>query len=61
MWHNIDDTELLSVTTNGNYGRRVSQLAESDHASILGVRKNGAALILMIFTEQEYERIISHM
>ena len=61
-WSIYEDKELFPVSTKGStYGRSASSLAECGNASLQGVRKHGAALALLLFIEQDAERISSRI
>ena len=61
-WSSYEDKELFPVATKGaTYGRSASSLAECGNASLQGVRKHGAALALLLFIEQDAERISSRV
>ena len=48
------------VTNGGTYGKCVSYKAESLNVSLLGMRKYVLELDILIFIEQESERIVSY-
>ena len=61
-WNDHADAELFpNSTKGGTYGRCASSLAESGNHALFGVRKHGAATALILFIEQDAERIASRI
>ena len=62
LWINIDNKELFHISKNsGTYDTCDSSLAGSSNVSLIGVRKHGSSISLLLFNENEDERIISYM
>ena len=48
------------INNGGTYDICYSSISEARNTSLLGVIKHGAALSILLFIEQEYERIVFH-